>query len=127
MYSGSVAEMRRRREMKTNQSPWLVSQLLIFIFLMLLPSAAEASSLCRCNSGGSTSEALGEEFPEWVAGLTAFTLGLYFPNLLPVCADALGEEFPEILSGSNAAALGEEFPERSDRKDNDALGEEFPE
>ena len=109
--------------MKTNQSPWLVSQLLIFIFLMLLPSTAEACPLCRCNSGGSTSEALGEEFPEWAF----YSFGFFCPGLVTVCADALGEEFPECPSGSNAAALGEEFPECSSRNADDALGEEFPE
>ncbi len=118
--------------MKTLQNPSRLSPLAVFIliaFLGLIPLAADAASTCRSSKGGSTTDALGEEFPELVCRLIAIALGPQYLGLVawvPI-ADALGEEFPERPAHTDRDSLGEEFPERGAKPDHDALGEEFPE
>jgi|WetSurSiteA1Bulk_404760.scaffolds.fasta_scaffold114928_2 hypothetical protein len=107
--------------MKGCHGPLWVAALLLSLSLGLLPVSAEAKDDCRVIRGGSSADALGEEFPEVTAvaedndvSLGDAALGEEFPELfifLPFVG-ALGEEFPElILFGITRAALGEEFPE----------------
>jgi hypothetical protein len=102
--------------MKGCQGPLWVAALLLSLSLGLLPVSAEAKDDCRVIKGGSSADALGEEFPEVtaVADVDDDALGEEFPEyilFLPFFG-ALGEEFPElILFGLARLALGEEFPE----------------
>ena len=116
--------------MKTICRPWLSVALLILLLAAVLPSAAEATAACRSNKGGSSTDALGEEYPERACWPVLFGLELPFLRPLFVVWDnALGEEFPEKSASSGPCdALGEEFPEKTtEPAPADALGEEFPE
>ena len=93
----------------------LLTALLICAF-SLFSHAAEAKDNCRSSRGGSTTNALGEEFPElakWFGVEVA--LGEEFPEFVlfwPILTTAaLGEEFPELVSPPKTEKLGEEFPE----------------
>jgi hypothetical protein len=92
----------------------LVAVLLACTFAAF-PCTAEARESCRSSKGGSTSAALGEEFPEFVRWLClAAALGEEFPEFIFVPiqpSDALGEEFPEAPCPPKTEDLGEEFPE----------------
>ena len=102
--------------MKGCHRPLWLAALLISLLLGLLPVAAEAKDDCRVIKGGSSADALGEEFPEVTAVEedNDAALGEEFPELIILLPffGALGEEFPElILIGITCPALGEEFPE----------------
>ena len=98
--------------MKTLRHTWVPVALLIALLAGIFP-AAEASAACRTSKGGSSTDALGEEYPElWNCPLL-FGCDFDFLNLwLFVWDDGLGEEFPEKQAVSQTPdALGEEFPE----------------
>jgi len=101
--------------MKSPRSAVLLTVLLCCALSVGLAQAAEFESAGRSSYVGSTSESLGEEFPEFVRWLV-FSL-------------ALGEEFPEFSFWPlwNWSALGEEFPEFVSEPRREGLGEEFPE
>ena len=92
----------------------LLAALLVCAFT-LFSHTAEAKQDCRSSKGGSTSAALGEEFPEFVRWLClAAALGEEFPEFIFVPiqpSDSLGEEFPEAPCHPQTEDLGEEFPE----------------
>ncbi|MFH1145305.1 MAG: hypothetical protein V1774_12280 [Candidatus Eisenbacteria bacterium] len=98
--------------MKTVLHTWLPVALL-FLFLAGMLPTAEAAPNCRTSKGGSSTDALGEEYPEFSCWPILFGLDLGFLSpLIFFVDDGLGEEFPE---------------KRADSKTPDALGEEFPE
>jgi hypothetical protein len=93
----------------------LVAVLLVCAF-SLFSHAAEAKDNCRSCKGGSTTAALGEEFPELAKWLgVEVALGEEFPEFVlfwPILTTAaLGEEFPELVRPPMTESLGEEFPE----------------
>ncbi len=106
--------------MKGCHGPFWVAALLISLSLGLLSVSAEAKDTCRVIRGGSSANALGEEFPEATAPAAVEK---------DILGDALGEEFPELIYFLPfVGALGEEFPELFlHRIVRLALGEEFPE
>ena len=97
--------------------PFRVAALALSLTLGLLTVAAEAKDDCRVINGGSSADALGEEFPEFVsADFETDGLGEEFPECIIILpfVGALGEEFPGlelILFRIVRQALGEEFPE----------------
>ena len=103
--------------MKGCHRPLWVVALALSLTLGLLTVSAEAKDKCRGIQGGSSADALGEEFPEVVsacADVETDGLGEEFPEriiLLPFLC-GLGEEFPELIVFTIVRqALGEEFPE----------------
>jgi len=100
--------------MKSMRKTWFMAVLLPLLLAAVFTSAADASIFCRTSKGGSSTDALGEEYPEFSACPILFGLELSF--LWPVFVwfdDGLGEEFPE-KSGTDKGqtdGLGEEFPE----------------
>ena len=114
--------------MKTATFPVICAFLLLICSALVIPNAAAAKDSCRNIRGGSTSDVLGEEFPELTSWMLAISLGSSLPGFIVwFDAEVLGEEFPERSSRFNTDALGEEFPEHSGGIKADALGEEFPE
>jgi hypothetical protein len=98
--------------MKKRHHPWVVAVLLACLAIGTLPATTEASDGCRSTKGGSSTDALGEEFPEVCLGPVLAAVGLKISALFVWIDDGLGEEFPET-SGSKESVdgLGEEFPE----------------
>ncbi|MCK4415159.1 MAG: hypothetical protein KAY32_16630 [Candidatus Eisenbacteria sp.] len=99
--------------MKKRHQPWILAVLLAFLTIGSIPASAEATDGCRSSKGGSSTDALGEEFPEVVLGPVLAAVGLKISVLvLWIFDDGLGEEFPEKSTSKDTGdALGEEFPE----------------
>ncbi|MBP7669457.1 MAG: hypothetical protein KA123_02645 [Candidatus Eisenbacteria bacterium] len=97
--------------MKTNSQLTAIALLLVFLLASFTVGAADAGAAGRNSKGGSTPDALGEEFPE-ITGWPVL-IGLEFPLWqVFVWWDGLGEEFPEKTADTHpTTGLGEEFPE----------------
>jgi len=117
--------------MKTIHGSWSSVALLVLLLAAVLPNAAEAVDSCRSIKGGSSTDALGEEYPELSCWPVLFGIEFRFlePLVLFFGDSGLGEEFPEkrAASGPCDSGLGEEFPEKAAPSAPDILGEEFPE
>ena len=87
--------------------------LLIGLTFAGLPATAEATDGCRTGKGGSSTDALGEEFPEVTLGPVLSAVAQKVTVLVFwVFDDGLGEEFPEATSSKDLGdGLAEEFPE----------------
>ncbi|MCK4306265.1 MAG: hypothetical protein KAY24_18640 [Candidatus Eisenbacteria sp.] len=65
------------------RNPWLLAVVVLIVAQAFIVDVADAKCVCEKNRGDSTTEALGEEFPETSSPATSAD------------TDALGEEFPE--------------------------------
>ena len=117
--------------MKSMGKTWFMAVLLPLLLAAVFTSAADASIFCRTSKGGSSTDALGEEYPELSCWPVLFGIEFRFlePLVLFFGDSGLGEEFPEkrAASGPCDSGLGEEFPEKAAPSAPDILGEEFPE
>jgi hypothetical protein len=99
--------------MKALHQPWILAVLLVCLTIAGLPATAEATDGCRTGKGGSSTDALGEEFPEVTLEPV---LSVVAPKVVVlifwIFDDGLGEEFPEATSTKDTGdGLAEEFPE----------------